>query len=627
MGQACCKRKAMDVSPTCGPRVICDVFVGTVDTGERPFSISSVATPGHIRLVDCQVLKDQGFIRVIEFPEFPTTPYSAISYPWCGVGVESTFAQHAFSVQGAEHADPVGVDTLRHACAASLHRGCPYLWLDRLCIMQDNRGDKEWHIRQMHKVYSSCRVCIVLAGGIQRLTRLDEETSWIHRTWTLQEALAPLQVMVLLAWRLGSGMAQSGGKSKPIHEVIAGESAIAPLPFVLEACLIGSMSFTPAAAPSGTEKTFLLEASIFNTPSSKNTFNDKPFWCSQRRACITNAISLKIAMDDVLSTDEDGQNYAIWQCALLRTCSRPVDMVLSIMGLFGVNLDPALFDRNDRHGATIALSQAILQSGGSASWLGVGYRIPPDRFLSTFPTFPHPSPRGPALVHAKSKGHAQEVSDLVDPVYPIGAALVPLPQGTMDAAGYLTFSAKALRLRLTRSPSGSRGPRRTLTALDGSEWEVRDESNPVTPLEAEDGDVYTYTDSAGPGVPGPGRGSSARSSSPLAYAALLGWFSRYSPGMSAARDRENVRVMLLEEHAPGTFHLRSFFALHQSEKAYVLGWAEREFRVGGPEVPRQAFNAGPGSAEEREGSEAYSDNREGLEHWSRYPWTRPVMNG
>nr|VWO99548.1 DNA helicase (EC [Ganoderma boninense] len=617
MGQACCKRKAMDVSPTCGPRVICDVFVGTIDTGERTFSISSVATPGRIRLVDCQVLKDQGFIRVIEFSEFPTAPYAAISYPWCGVSVESTFPQHAFSVHGAEHADPIGVDTLRHACAAALHRGCPYLWLDRLCIMQDNRGDKDWHIRQMHKVYSSCRVCIVLAGGIQRLTRLDEETSWIHRAWTLQEALAPLQVMVLLAWRLGSGMAQSGGKSKPIHEVIAGESAIAPLPFVLEACLTGSMSFTPATVPSGTEKTFFLEASIFNTPSSKNTFSDKPFWYTQRRACITSAVALKIAMDDVLSTDDDGQNYAVWQCALLRTCSRPVDTVLSIMGLFGVDLDPSLFDRNDRHGATIALAQAILQSGGSASWLGVGYRIAPDRFLSTFPTFPSPRPRGAALVHAGPRGRAQEVSDLVDPVYPIGAALVPLPQGTMDPAGYLTFSAKALRLRLTRSRSGSRGPRRTLTALDGSEWEVRDESNPVTPLEVED----VYADGAGPG------GASSRSlPSPLAYAALLGWFSRYSPGMSAARDRENVRVMLLEEHAPGTFHLRSFFALHQSEKAYVLGWAEREFRVGGPEVPRQASAAGSGAAaEERRDSEA--SDREGLEHWSRYPWTRPVMNG
>lgn len=595
--------------------MICDIFVGTVDTGERSFNISSVATPRHLRLVDCQVLKDQGFIRIIEFPEFPSAPYSTISYPWCGVCVESTFAQHAFAVHGAEHADPIGVDTLRHACAASLHRGCPYLWLDRLCIMQDDRDDKDWHIRQMHKVYSSCRVCIVLAGGIQRLARLDEETSWIHRTWTLQEALAPSQVVVLLAWRLGSGLAQSGGKSKTVHEVIAGESAIAPLPFILDACLAGSITFTPAAAPPGTEKSFLLEASIFNTRHSKNTLHDKPFWCPQRRACITNAVALKIAMDDVLSTDDDAQNYAIWQSALLRTSSRPIDTVLSIMGLFGVDLDPSLFDEDDRHGATILLAQAILQSGGSASWLGVGPRIQPDRYLSTFPAFPYPNPAGVALVHSRDR--AQGVFDLVDPVYPIGAALVPLPQGSMDPTGYLTFSAKALRLRLTNSPSGSKGPRRTLTALDSSEWEVHDESNPVTPLD----DVH-------PGV-GPGPHSGPGSRSPLAYAALLGWFSRYTPGMSAARDRENVRVMLLEEHAPGAFHLRSFFALHQSEKAYVLGWAEREFRVGGPEVPGEASGVGPGSAEEERGhTESFSD-REGLEQWSpsRCPWTRPVMSG
>ncbi|TBU47363.1 hypothetical protein BD309DRAFT_988133 [Dichomitus squalens] len=566
----------MDVAPTFGPRVICDVFAGTVNTRDNTLNISTVATPGHIRLIDCQVLKDQGFIRIIEFPDFPTVPYAAMSYPWRGVPVDSTYTQHTFSVHGAEHADPIGLDTLRHACAASLQHGCPYLWLDRLCIIQDNHDDKNWHIRQMHQVYTSCSVCIVLPGGIQRLVRLDEETPWIHRSWTLQEALAPRQVVVLVAWRLGSGTALSGGKSRQIHEVIAGESATAPLSFLLEACISGSLTFTPAVVPPGLEKPFHVETSIFNSLPSRNVLHDKPFWRPQRKSLTTHAVALTIAMDDVLSTDLDARNYAIWQSALLRTCFRPVDTILSLMGLFGVDLDPAQFHKDDRHGATIALAQAILRTGGSASWLGVGYRIEPDRCLSTFPTFPHPGVSGVAYV--QTRGRVQEVGDLLDPVYPIGAALVPLPRGDMDDTGYLTFSAKALRVRLTRS--ASRGPRRTLRALDGSEWEVHDESNPVTSQDARCDDLGT----------GPSR---------LAYAALLGWFSRYSPGMSTAHDRENVRVMLLEEHAVGMFHLRSFFALNQSEKAYVLGWPERDFRVGGPDVPDEgpSVASGTGSAE------------------------------
>ena len=564
--------------------------------------ISPIASPGHVRLIDCQALKDQGFIRIIEFPDFPNVSYSTVSYPWRGVSVDSTSTQHTFSIRGAEFADPICLDTIRHACAASLHQGCPYLWLDRLCIIQDDRDDKNWHIRQMHKVYSSCRVCIVLPGGIQRLVGLDEETPWIHRSWTLQEALSPPQVIVLLAWRLGSGTALSRGKSRPVHEVIAGESATAPLSFVLEACIAGSLSFTPAVLPPGFEKPFHVETSIFNSLPSRNLLNDKPFWRPQRKSLTASVIALMLAMDDVLSTDLDARNYTIWQCALLRTCSRPVDTIFSIMGLFGVDLDPAQFHKNDRHGATIALAQAVLRSGGSANWLGVGCRIERDRCLSTFPTFPHPSASG--VAHIQTRNRTQEAADLLDPVYPIGAALVPLPRGDMDDAGYLTFSARALRLRLTRS--ASRGPRRTLKALDGSEWEVYDESNPV------------MTPDARHDHPG-------NSSSRLAYAALLGWFSRHSPGTSTAHDRENVRVMLLEEHAAGMFHLRSFFALHQSEKAYVLGWPEREFRVGGPNLPCEGPDAasGPGSAE---GGDQTFTSPGWEQGWPQYPWTRPITS-
>ncbi|OBZ73449.1 hypothetical protein A0H81_06667 [Grifola frondosa] len=127
------------------------------------------------------------------------TPDSTI-YEACGT----------FTVSGAEASDPISIAVLRHACTASLQAGAPNLWLDRLCIIETDANDKAWQISRMHQIYASCVVCLVLPGGIRRLVGLDEETPWIHRAWTLQEAVAPHRVEVLFAWTRGAVTGASG---------------------------------------------------------------------------------------------------------------------------------------------------------------------------------------------------------------------------------------------------------------------------------------------------------------------------------------------------------------------------------------------------------------------------------
>ncbi len=595
------------------PRPICNIPVSTVDTEGHTLDISATATPCRTRLVDCKALSEQRTLRIVEFPEFPAVSYAAISYPWRGVAVDEQWTAHTFSVRGAEHADPVGADALRHACATALLRGCPYLWLDRLCIIQNSKEDKHWQIRHMYRVYESCRVCIVLAGGVQRLVRLDEETSWIHRSWTLQEVLAPPAVVVLLDWKLGSGSSLSGGKSATIEEVIAGESAMAPLSLVLEACTVGMLSFTPRPSPPPSAdnsptsisspaspwspKPLMVEASIFSSHPSNHSYNDIPLWRPQRKLLAPNVSALTIAMDPVLSSDPDARAHAVWQSALMRTSSRPVDMVFSIMGLFGVTLDPSRFSQDDRRGATIALAQEILKAGRSASWLGVGVRLEPDRTLSTFATFPRTSVSGVALVQTKTKGRVQEVSELMDPVYPVGDALVPFPKGSMDDAGYFSFTAKAVRLRPAQAGATPDADGRVLEALDGSRWRVHEDGDRC---DAET--VQTASEDRSP-----------------AYAVLLGWFNKYYPGMTSVHDTENIRAMLVEAHRPDAFHVRSFITFHQKERAYVLGWPERAFRVGGPDLPSSSLED---ALTQEELVQPYSETDL---PWPRIPNSKPIV--
>ncbi|KAI0674592.1 hypothetical protein C8Q78DRAFT_1076211 [Trametes maxima] len=581
------------------PRPICDIPIRTLDIEKNVLDLSNIATPCRVRLVDCDALIKRDTLRIVEFSEFPDVRYSAISYPWRGVGVDDQFSSHTFAVLGATDADPVGSRALLHACTASLLRGCPYLWLDRLCIMQNDRVDKNWQIRIMHKIYQSCRLCLVLAGGVRRLVRLDEETSWIHRSWTLQEVLAPPTVVVLIDWKLGSGTSMSGGTALAVEEVITGESAIAPLSSVLEACTVGTFSFTPNPLPTNgsappSPKPLTVEASIFSAHPTTHTYNDLPFWQPQRKLLAPNVTALAIAMDPALISDPDTRAYAVWQSALMRTSSRPVDMVFSIMGLFGVTLDPGAFDKDDRRGATIALAQAILSAGGSASWLALGCRLEPDRTLSTFPTFPRTSVSGVALV--ENREHVQEVSELVDPVYPVAEALVPLPKGSLDDMGYFSFSARAVRIRPVRydfAPS-------VFEAMDGSHWAVLEHRDQPS-AESSEGKETPETDLS-------------------AYAVLLGWFNRYYPGTTSATDTDNIRAMLVEEHRPGMFHVRSFFMLHQKERSYVLGWPESRFRVGGPDVADSSS-----SLHDISRDELVQDYSERDTPWPRVPNSRPIV--
>ena len=154
----------------------------------------------------------------------------------------------------------ISIDLLKCACIASLlNEGArdqvgprfnpllckaKYLWLDRLCIMQTNKQDKNWQIKHMFELYSHCRQCLVLPGGIQRLVSLDEETWWVHRAWTLQEAMAPRASFVLFAWKWKSGELSNPRDSRvKLRVVVPGRCGLTALIFLVTSCIYGTLNF------------------------------------------------------------------------------------------------------------------------------------------------------------------------------------------------------------------------------------------------------------------------------------------------------------------------------------------------------------------------------------------------
>lgn len=213
-------------------------------------------------------------------------------------------------------------------------------------------------------------------------------------------------------------------RSSLITEVVPGHVAIATAKDIVDACVTGFMYFFrefPGGDPNA-RPLFMIKAKIFGHQSP-------------------NLLSLAAAMDNVIGVEPDVREHAIWQCAIMRNTYDPVDMVFSIMGLFGVTLPVKAFAKRDRIGATIALARKILESGKSASWLGISFRLPPCRYLGTFPIFPHTGLAEKALV--RTKDGFQEMAEFMDCEFPNADALQSgMPTGTMDNAGYFTFTSR-----------------------------------------------------------------------------------------------------------------------------------------------------------------------------------------
>ncbi|KAG1742321.1 heterokaryon incompatibility protein-domain-containing protein [Suillus paluster] len=533
---------------------------------ECALDITPFATPQRYRLIDCDQFMQNEMLCIDEFVDFPSVQYAALSYVWKGNPVDPSDAKshHSFSVAGALDGDPISIHVLKHACLVAVKHGVRYIWLDRLCIMQTNREDKNWQIKQMSKMYKRCNICVVLPGGVQKLVRIDEETAWIHRGWTLQELLMPERVIVLLAWKLGEGSMMADDASGSVSEVTPQESAVMSATDVLNACVAGYLSFTSTHSPSP----FLIRSCVFGAASP-------------------NLSATTVAMSEELASDPDARDHAIWQSALMRTSSRPVDMVFSIMGLFGVILDPSMFHKDDRLGATIALAKEILRTGGRASWLGMSFRLPPCSTLCTFPMFAGTSVSGKALV--RTKRGLREVAEFVDGEYPNELGLgAPLPGGSMDDAGYFTFSARAVHLvprignRDERADEITNSDRRLVTSMNGKAWEIVSEE--------EHGD----------------------STSPRnTYGIILGWFQDYYPGATLAHNKHYIKGAVVEEHAPEKFHIVTFFSLHLRDRQWVKSWQERQFTVGGPNA---LTHTGDDAFDENEGYQLLEENKASRRH-------------
>ncbi|KAI4212476.1 MAG: hypothetical protein LQ351_004728 [Letrouitia transgressa] len=183
--------------------------------------ILSIAREQNIRLVDVQDY------RIVSAT--PTEKYVALSYVWGPTTllllVQNTISQFSF-INGLKHL--IIPRTISDAIQLVKDIGQRYLWVDSLCIVQDDNNDKQQQLPIMDSIFSDAELVVVVAAGsdansgipgIQRYQRgisqrieiingtqfittqppiqqALKKSVWSSRGWTFQEAILARRALV-----------------------------------------------------------------------------------------------------------------------------------------------------------------------------------------------------------------------------------------------------------------------------------------------------------------------------------------------------------------------------------------------------------------------------------------------
>ncbi|KAH6843161.1 heterokaryon incompatibility protein-domain-containing protein [Chaetomium sp. MPI-CAGE-AT-0009] len=103
-------------------------------------------------------------LRLCEMAKEVRVPYAALSYCWGGEQPMKCLSSNINSYPTSIPFDGQP-ETIKDAARVCLGAGIQYLWIDALCIIQDDPDDKPNEIAQMPSIYGGATVTIVAAGS------------------------------------------------------------------------------------------------------------------------------------------------------------------------------------------------------------------------------------------------------------------------------------------------------------------------------------------------------------------------------------------------------------------------------------------------------------------------------
>jgi len=134
-------------------------------------------------------------LKLVEFSEKEIPLYAILSHTW-GEG-EVSFQD----MQGVNADQKAGYDKIQRCCEVAAADGFEYAWVDTCCIDKTSSSELSEAINSMYRWYQKAEVCYVYlsdvpSDGDPLAPGSDYSKSrWFTRGWTLQELIAPSNVI------------------------------------------------------------------------------------------------------------------------------------------------------------------------------------------------------------------------------------------------------------------------------------------------------------------------------------------------------------------------------------------------------------------------------------------------
>lgn len=152
-----------------------------------------------MRLLNAQTLRLEEF-----FANVP--PYTILSHCW--ETDEVTF-EDVYNLSGSDESvrDKAGWQKIRQCCQQTLREGFRYAWVDTCCINKSSSAELSEAINSMFRWYHEAVVCFAYLADVSDISHESSffGSRWFTRGWTLQELIAPIEVMFFDAsWDLST---------------------------------------------------------------------------------------------------------------------------------------------------------------------------------------------------------------------------------------------------------------------------------------------------------------------------------------------------------------------------------------------------------------------------------------
>lgn len=141
-------------------------------------------------------------------PRFKQEGYAVLSHRW--VGHEITFDEIEQYTQELRTATrPLRtpeLEKIRGACDQARLDGIQWMWIDTCCINKNSSTEESESINSMFNWYREARVCYTYLSDVEKTsgggnaglfnaTKTGKTSVWFTRGWTLQELLAPVNML------------------------------------------------------------------------------------------------------------------------------------------------------------------------------------------------------------------------------------------------------------------------------------------------------------------------------------------------------------------------------------------------------------------------------------------------